>query len=395
MVRGMRTSSAFRAALAGMLAMAVCMGIGRFVYTPILPSMIATGTLDAAQAGLVAGANYLGYLVGALAASAGYFAPHRRRWFYFALALNVVTTAAMAPLESVAMMVAIRFLAGVASAFSMVFITAIVMAKLAEMRRPGLIAVHFAGVGVGIAGSAVLVSTMVAHGAGWRSLWLASAVAAGFAYALVAWLLLETTRETVPVRRARGEASASRLPLIVYIVGYGFFGFGYVITATFINTMAKSQPELAPVEPYVWIAVGLAIIPSIWFWNRIAARYSPAVAYATACLIEAVGVGLSVTIVSPVALLISALLLGATFVAVTALGLGRARVMAPDNAAGAIALMTASFGAGQAVGPVVAGWLFERSGDLFLASWFAVAALLVAVVLATFAERRSAVPASP
>src|SRR5947209_16736662 len=50
----------------GVLALAAAMGIGRFAYTPILPAMEAAAHLDTAQAGLLAAANYAGYLVGAL-----------------------------------------------------------------------------------------------------------------------------------------------------------------------------------------------------------------------------------------------------------------------------------------------------------------------------------------
>ena len=47
----------------------------------------------------------------------------------------------------------------------------------------------------------------------------------------------------------------------------------------------------------------------------------------------------------------------------------------------AIALMTAAFGCGQMAGPVVAGFLFDRSGDLFAASMLAGAAMVIAVGL--------------
>ena len=58
--------SAWQVVLAGMVALGVAMGIGRFAFTPILPMMLADGVTDLAQASWLASANYLGYLVGAV-----------------------------------------------------------------------------------------------------------------------------------------------------------------------------------------------------------------------------------------------------------------------------------------------------------------------------------------
>ena len=83
-------------AFGGAIALASAMGIGRFAYTPILPEMVAALHLSASEAGLIASANFAGYLIGALVAAASFFAPRRRGWMLAALLVSALTTRAKA-----------------------------------------------------------------------------------------------------------------------------------------------------------------------------------------------------------------------------------------------------------------------------------------------------------
>src|SRR6188474_2811525 len=99
-------------AAAGLAALAVAMGIGRFAFTPILPMMQVDAGLSVAAGGWLASANYLGYLVGALSATRVRLAvPVAIRAALLAIAL---TTLAMGVTEHFALWVVLRTLSGVA-----------------------------------------------------------------------------------------------------------------------------------------------------------------------------------------------------------------------------------------------------------------------------------------
>ncbi|MER9653953.1 YbfB/YjiJ family MFS transporter [Mesorhizobium sp. M0152] len=369
------TSTALRFAFAGMIAMAVAMGVGRFVYTPILPGMMEELRLTPADAGWIASANYLGYLVGALAAGGGWAHGRERLLMLAGLGASTVLAALMGLTDAMAAFLIIRFLAGLASACVMVFMASIVFSRIAAAGRGDLQAWHFGGVGLGIAISAVMMAVLVTVHAGWAAGWLWSAAISACGFVLVALLANEGP---LTDGKAAGEPALPKdRSLMKIIVGYGLFGFGYVVTATFLVAIVRQGGGGRVFEAVVWMAAGLAAFPSTWLWQKIAARIGLHAAYALACLIEVVGVAASVAVGGRTGPLLGGLLLGGTFVAITALGLQAARQQAPRAPRRIFALMTASFGLGQIVGPIAAGLLAQASGDFFLAS-IAAAAMLVA-----------------
>jgi len=380
--------SPLRLAFAGMAALAVAMGIGRFVYTPILPGMMEELHLTPADAGWIASANYLGYLVGALAAAGGWAHGRERLLMFSSLAASGVLAGLMGLNETIFAFLVIRFLAGVASAFVMVFMSSIVFSHFTAAGRGDLQALHFGGVGLGIAGSSALLAVLVTEHAGWSAGWLWSGAASLAGLVLVALLL----GSAGPANGIAGREPA--LPrdrsLAKMIIAYGLFGFGYVVTATFLIAIVRQGGGSRVFEASVWMVAGLAGFPSTWFWQKLAARIGLYAAYAVTCLIEVVGVTASVVVKGAVGPLIAGILLGGTFIAITALGIQAARQLAPQAPRRIFALMTAAFGLGQIVGPIAAGLLAQASGNYVLASAMAAVALLLSGVIAW-----SAAPKSP
>lgn len=375
---GERTGGATGLALGGMLALASAMGISRFAYTPILPFMVEGLGLSKSQAGLIAAANFLGYLLGALAAAAPRLPVRRHSAFLAALLLGAASCAGMALLPGMAGFLLLRLLAGIASAFAMVLGAALVLEGLAAAGRGGLAALHFAGVGLGIALSAVLVTVMAAAGADWRGLWLGMGAAAGLLGLLAARLVPEGA---VAGRRA-AEAPGSAAPGLGRLsLCHGLFGFGYSVTATFLVAVLRLSPEARALEPVAWLLVGLAAMPSTLGWSRAAARIGARRAYALACLVEAAGVAAGGIWAGPAGVLPAAVLLGGTFMGITALGFGLARELAPRDQRRAFALTTAGFGLGQILGPLAGGALLDATGSFAPPSLLAAGALVLAAGL--------------
>jgi predicted MFS family arabinose efflux permease len=377
----------FRFAFAGMVAMAAAMGIGRFVYTPILPGMMEELHISAANAGLIASANYLGYLIGAFVAAGGWAHGRERPLMLGALAASTLLAAAMGLTENLASFLAIRFLAGVASAFVMVFLASIVFGHLAVARRSDLQALHFGGVGLGIAASSALMAILVSDNAGWTAGWFWSAALSALAFAAVA-AMIDRGPPTDGTAAREPRLPKSRA-LTKMIVSYGLFGFGYVVTATFLVAIVRQGGSGRVFETMVWLVAGLSAFPSVWLWQAIARRTGVYGAYAAGCAIEAVGVAASVAVGGRTGPLLAAVLLGGTFIAVTALGLQEGRQLAPLAPRRVFALMTASFGVGQIVGPIAAGVLAEQSGSFFAPSLLAAAVLVVSGALAWSAREGS------
>jgi sugar phosphate permease len=123
------TFSPVARALAGLAALAVAMGIGRFAFTPVLPMMLRDAGLSLAAGGLLASANYLGYLLGALSAMAVRIRPERAIRGGL-LAIGIATLAMGLPLPFAAWLL-LRLLAGVASAWVLISVSAWCMESLA------------------------------------------------------------------------------------------------------------------------------------------------------------------------------------------------------------------------------------------------------------------------
>jgi predicted MFS family arabinose efflux permease len=127
--------------------------------------------------------------------------------------------------------------------------------------------------------------------------------------------------------------------------------------------------------------VGLAAVPSVPMWAAVERRIGTGLAFAVACLLLALGVLASVLWIAPAGVVVAAILFGSTTIGITVMGLVGARRLAAGAASRIIGLMTASFGVGQIIGPIFAGWVHDLTGTFLLPSVAAAGTVIVAAAL--------------
>lgn len=364
-------TSARTAALVGLAGLASAMGIGRFAFTPLLPLMQEASGITLAQGGSLAAANYLGYLLGAVACTIAPPAPHRAA--RAGLVAIAVLTAAMGVTGAFGAWVALRVLAGVASAFVLVGISAWALPLLAAEGRASWSGRVYTGVGAGI-----FLAGLVGLGAGvsrtpparaWLFLGAVAAVVA-----LVASPRIVASAPSAASGGGRGPrfgADAWRL-----VLAYGLFGLGYIVPATFLPATARQLVSDPGVFGWAWPVFGLAAAASTLLCARYARNVPPRRLWVASQLALAAGVIAPALRTTLPTLLFSAVAVGGTFMVVTMAGLQEARAIAGPAAARLMAAMTAAFALGQLVGPFTVRMFHSQAGAMTFPGIVAAAALV-------------------
>jgi len=381
-----RGPSATAVAVAGLTALAVAMGIGRFAFTPILPMMQEDAGVSIAEGGWLASANYLGYLLGALSVVAVRI--RAARAIRGGLVTIGLATLGMGLQDSFAVWIVLRALAGIASAWVLICVSAWCLARLEPVRRPLLDSTVFAGVGAGIAlAGATCLAFMRVHASSAR-VWVVFGVVS-LVLSVVIWPVFGAA-DRVPARRPPRRAFAWDRDAIRLTVCYGAFGFGYIIPATFLPVMARQAIKDPAVFGLSWPMFGAAAVASTLLTTVVRRLVTNRRVWIASHLVMALGVALPVIWPGIVATMLAALCVGGTFMVITMVGMQEAREVAGAGATGLMAAMTSAFALGQIAGPISVSFIHGAGGDFSAALLVA----CVALVTSAYALSRTASAAS-
>jgi MFS family permease len=358
--------------VAGAVALAVAMGIGRFAFTPLLPMMLHDGVIDLPSASWLASANYLGYLAGALLctfqpwiwARVPGLPPVDGPWMVRAgLVATGLLTLGMA-LPWPAAWPLLRFAAGVASALVFVYVSGWVLSQMAHLQAPAMGGVMYTGPGAGIVVSGLFASAMVQWH--WHAVdaWLVFGVLAFVLSALV-WRTFGRGAAPRPAAAPAGAALASEphgaLEVGFLCVAYGIAGFGYIVTATFLPVIARAALPGSPWLDMFWPIFGFGVFCGALIASRLRVSGDLRLLLAAGYAIQAAGIAVGLWSPSLAGFAIGSLLLGLPFTAITFFAMQEVRRLRPALAASFMGLATAMYGIGQIVGPPLVALLLRHS----------------------------------
>ena len=361
-------------ALAAVLSLgaAVSLGITRFAYGLLLPTMRADLGWSYTLAGAMNTANAAGYLVGAL------MAPWLLRrckatslmWLGSLLASVFMATSGF--FTDAPSLLIQRLLAGVASAW--VFIAGGLLAARLGALTPKhmglLLGLYYGGTGLGIALSAVLVPTMlkaaggVPHGWAWA--WWALSAACLAATGALAWVgrrLLVLFALVANENKAASHRAFSWRDFSPALAGYTLFGMGYIGYMTFVVALIKEQGATPGFITLFYAWLGMAVMVSPLIWARLLDRSKGGQALALLNGLLGCGAVLpAITNAWPLVLL-SGVLFGGVFLSVVASTTALVRHNLPHSLwATGISAFTTVFAAGQIVGPAAVGLIADAVG---------------------------------
>lgn len=365
---------------AGLCASLVSIGLARFAYTPLIPSLIEAHWFSANDVVYLGAANLVGYLVGALLGRPmAHRLTNRNALRLMMLAVTGAFFACAFPL-SVTWYFAWRLLSGIAGGAIMVLVAATVLPHVPAARKGLASGAIFLGIGLGIAGSGTIVPPLLSLGlqATWLGLGALSLVLTGLSW--FGW-----PQDTAHV--AASAAPDAPMPAAVFrlFAQYAFMAAGLVPAMVFlVDYVARGLGAGAHVGALVWVMYGLGAIIGPVSYGFLADHLGARRSIRLVLFVQAIALGLLAISQTFMALALLAVVIGSFPPGIVPLALARVHELVPNHHRQQLAWSraTVSFATFQAVAGFAYSALFNASGGhhalLFLIS---AGAILVALTL--------------
>ena len=371
--------------LAGIFAIIVGVGVARFAFTSLLPSML-DDFLTVTNAGVLASFNFVGYLSGAIFAIFIKDINTKVRFFRIGMILSILTTLILATTTNEILWLISRVIAGFGSAMVLIVGGAIVMVKLNFEDKTKAMGIHFSGIGFAIAISE-LISQYVLKDGSWSDAWFALALFA-FVVTFYSIYILSFDKE-IKKASVKHKLSKSIFSTYVILLIFAYFteGVGFVVQGTFLPDIINSLEGLDGYGNLGWLIVGIAGIPSSIIWMRLAHRYGSVDVIIWAMSLQIVGILIPAFTNDVYLNLLSGALYGSTFIGLVALFMNLGGQLAAKNPVVLMGSMTAAYGIGQVTAPLYSVALIEHYGNYNSTLYLTASIVFIGILFLLYAKR--------
>ena len=372
--------------LAGIIALIVGVGVARFVFTSLLPFML-DDFLELTYAGILASANYVGYLGGSIFSVFIKDINAKVKYFRIGMVLCVLTTLVLGTTTNETIWLLSRVIAGFGAAMALVVGSAIVMTKLNMEDKTKAMGIHFSGIGFSILVTDLINRFVLSNGGSWQNSWVVLTIFGAIASMYSLYILSFDNAVKQAVIKHKFDKSIFTLFVIVLILAYFTEGVGMVVQATFLPDIINSLEGLEGYGSFTWTIVGLAGIPSCIIWMRLAHKYGSINVIMCAMLIQVVGILIPALTTNIYLNLLGGLLYGGTFVGLVALFMSLGGKLAGNNPVILMGALTTAYGIGQVSAPLYSVAMIEHFGNYTNALFLTAAIVLSGVVLLFFGKK--------
>ncbi|MGK0255411.1 MAG: putative MFS family arabinose efflux permease [Arcobacteraceae bacterium] len=371
--------------LAGILALIVGVGVARFVFTSLLPSML-DGYLTVTFAGVLASINYVGYLSGSIFSVFIKDINAKVKYFRFGMFLCVSTTLVLGISDSDTIWSISRIIAGFGAAMALVVGSAIVMTKLKMDNKTKAMGIHFSGIGFSVLVTDLIVRLVFVSGEDWRMAWIVLTIF-GLIGAIYSVYILSFPKEVKQnVIKHNFDKSLFTPFVILLIIAYFTEGVGMVVQGTFLPDIINSLEGLDGYGSFTWTLVGLAGIPSCIIWMTLANKYGSVNIIIIAMIFQVIGILIPAISSNMYLNLFSGILFGGTFVGLVALFMNLGGKIAGANPVILMGALTTAYGIGQVAAPLYSVKLIAIFGNYSMALFVTAGIVFCGVLLLFYAK---------
>ncbi|EIF51611.1 YbfB/YjiJ family MFS transporter [Sulfurovum sp. AR] len=371
--------------LAGILAIVVGVGVARFAFTSLLPSMLED-FLSLTYAGVLASFNFAGYLAGALFSIFIKDINTKVKYFRIGMVLSILTTLVLATTTNETLWLISRIIAGFGSAMVLIVGGAIVMVKLNFENKTKAMGIHFSGIGFAIVISELFSQYVLQNGT-WSDAWLALSL---FAFIITFYTLYILSFDKVVKKEAVKHPLSKSIfspYVILLILAYFTEGVGFVVQGTFLPDIINSLEGLEGYGNLGWLIVGIAGIPSSILWMRWAHHYGSVNVIIIAMALQIIGILIPAWSTNIILNLLSGALYGSTFIGLVALFLNLGGQLAGKNPVVLMGSMTAAYGIGQVGAPLYSVALINHFGNYNSTLYVTAFIVFLGIVFLAYAKR--------